>query len=80
MENRQQATIKFIDRKLNEVLKGSIFSSSDYIRFYSLRNWGIIDEYIVTEQIYIHAKLLITDENIIVGSSNINERRYYLIL
>jgi phosphatidylserine/phosphatidylglycerophosphate/cardiolipin synthase-like enzyme len=73
---RQQATIKFIERKLNEALKENIFSCSDYVRYYSLRGWGVLDECIVTEQIYVHAKLLITDENIVIGSANINDRRY----
>lgn len=48
---------------------------SDYIVFYSLRNWGVINETVVTDQIYVHDKLLIVDDRIIVmGSANFNDR------
>jgi phosphatidylserine/phosphatidylglycerophosphate/cardiolipin synthase-like enzyme len=47
----------------------------DYLGFYSLRNWGIINSKIVTEQIYIHDKIMIIDDRImIIGSANINDR------
>jgi phospholipase D1/2 len=48
---------------------------SEYINFYSLRNWAILNGNPVTEQIYIHAKLAIMDDRVaIIGSSNINDR------
>lgn len=57
-------------RKLNiEPLK--------YIQFFSLRKWSTIGpfEKLVTEQLYIHAKILIADDrSCIIGSANINER------
>ncbi|KAL6674453.1 Phospholipase D1 [Candidozyma auris] len=49
----------------------------DYIQFFSLRKWGIIgpDRNLVTEQLYIHAKIMIVDDrHAIIGSANINER------
>ncbi|GEQ71267.1 hypothetical protein JCM33374_g4948 [Metschnikowia sp. JCM 33374] len=49
----------------------------DYIQFFSLRKWGSIgpDQTLVTEQLYIHAKLMIADDRAaIIGSANINER------
>jgi phospholipase D1/2 len=47
----------------------------DYIGFYSLRNHGVIGGVARTELIYIHAKLLIVDdEKVIIGSANINDR------
>lgn len=49
----------------------------DYIQFFSLRKWSTNGPYdkLVTEQLYVHAKLLITDDrNVIIGSANINER------
>jgi phospholipase D1/2 len=49
----------------------------DYINFYALRSWGRIGENktLVTEQLYIHAKVMIVDDRIaIIGSANINER------
>lgn len=49
----------------------------DYIQFYSLRAWGKIGptETLVTEQLYIHAKIMIVDDRVaVIGSANINER------
>ncbi|RLV94532.1 Phospholipase D1 [Spathaspora sp. JA1] len=49
----------------------------DYIQFFSLRKWGRIgvNRTLVTEQLYIHAKLMIVDDRAaIIGSANINER------
>jgi phospholipase D1/2 len=48
---------------------------SDYIDFFSLRNWGIINNKVVSEQIYVHDKLIIVDDRVlIIGSANINDR------
>lgn len=49
----------------------------DYIRFYSLRQWGKIGprKCLTTEQLYIHAKCMVVDDRtVIIGSANINER------
>ena len=49
----------------------------EYIRFYSLRQWGKIGprKCLTTEQLYIHAKCMIVDDrSVIIGSANINER------
>jgi phospholipase D1/2 len=51
----------------------------DYVTFLNLRNWAKLgtgkDERYVTEQIYIHSKLLIVDDRYaILGSANINDR------
>lgn len=48
-----------------------------YIQFYSLRKWSTIGphEKLVTEQLYVHGKVLIVDDrSCIIGSANINER------
>ncbi|KAI8138947.1 hypothetical protein BJV82DRAFT_646316 [Fennellomyces sp. T-0311] len=46
-----------------------------YITFYGLRNWGELNGQLVTEQVYVHAKVLIADDRtVIIGSANINER------
>lgn len=46
-----------------------------YIGFFSLRNWGVINNKVVSEQVYVHDKVLIVDDRImIVGSANINDR------
>lgn len=48
---------------------------SEYIDFYCLQNWGIMNDKIVHDQIYVHDKVLIVDDRIaIVGSANINDR------
>eukprot|EP01038_Epipyxis_sp_PR26KG_P013202 gene13202-17691_t len=47
----------------------------DYITFHSLRNWGVIDGKVVSDQVYVHDKVLIVDDRIaIIGSANINDR------
>jgi phospholipase D1/2 len=49
----------------------------DYIQFFSLRQWGEIDARgtLVTEQLYIHAKIMVVDDRtVIIGSANINDR------
>ena len=65
--------------------EGSIFGRlrsqgiepEDFVQFYSLRSWGRIGpkKMLVTEQLYIHAKVIIVDDRIaLIGSANINER------
>jgi len=46
-----------------------------YLTLLNLRNWQILDKRPVTEQIYVHSKLLIADDRVaILGSANINDR------
>ncbi|KAF9984114.1 Phospholipase D1 [Modicella reniformis] len=46
-----------------------------FISFYGLRNWAKSGEKFITEQVYIHSKMMIVDDRIaIIGSANINER------
>ncbi|AAS53442.2 AFR071Wp [Eremothecium gossypii ATCC 10895] len=48
-----------------------------YIQFYSLRKWSTLGQYdkLVTEQLYVHAKVMIVDDrSCIIGSANVNER------
>jgi len=48
---------------------------SQYITFNALRSWGVVKDNLLTEQVYIHAKLLIIDDKVVViGSCNINDR------
>jgi phospholipase D1/2 len=47
----------------------------DYLTLLNLRNWQILAKRPVTEQIYVHSKLLIADDRVaILGSANINDR------
>ncbi|KAK5958018.1 Phospholipase D1 [Knufia fluminis] len=58
-------------------LKALGIEPEDYIQFYSLRQWGKIGprQALATEQLYIHAKVIIVDDRIaLIGSANINER------
>lgn len=58
-------------------LRANNIEPEDYIQFFSLRQWGHIgpNKTIVTEQLYIHAKIIIVDDRIaLIGSANINER------
>lgn len=55
--------------------KAPDISISKYIGFFSLRNWGVINGKVVSDQIYVHDKLLIVDDRVaIIGSANINDR------
>jgi len=58
-------------------LRSSGLEPEDFVNFYSLRSWGKIGpkKMLVTEQLYIHAKVIIVDDRIaLIGSANINER------
>ena len=58
-------------------LRAAGIEPEDYIQFFSLRSWGKIGHQraLVTEQLYIHAKIMVVDDRTaIIGSANINER------
>lgn len=58
-------------------LRADGIEPEDYIQFFSLRAWGKIgpQQALVTEQLYIHAKIIIVDDRVaLIGSANINER------
>lgn len=58
-------------------LQAKGINPTDYIEFYSLRQWGKIGprKCLTTEQLYIHAKIMVVDDRTaIIGSANINER------
>ncbi len=58
-------------------LQAAGIEPEDYIQFYALRSWGEIgpNKMVVTEQLYIHAKVMVVDDRVaIIGSANINER------
>jgi phospholipase D1/2 len=46
-----------------------------YVTLLNLRNWAELDGAVVTEQVYVHSKLLIVDDlYALLGSANINDR------
>jgi phospholipase D1/2 len=58
-------------------LRAAGIEPEDYIQFYALRSWGEVGpkRMLVTEQLYIHAKIMVVDDRVaIIGSANINER------
>ncbi|RMZ67551.1 phospholipase D1 (PLD1) [Pyrenophora seminiperda CCB06] len=58
-------------------LRAAGIEPEDYIQFYALRSWGEVGptKMLVTEQLYIHAKIMVVDDRVaIIGSANINER------
>ncbi len=66
--NKGYSLLELLYKKMGEEVQ-------NYIYFFSLRNHGKIAGLPVTEQIYIHSKLLIVDdEKVLVGSANINDR------
>lgn len=47
----------------------------DYVTVLNLRNFGHTKEFVLTEMVYIHSKLMIVDDAVaIIGSANINDR------
>ncbi|KAI8976465.1 hypothetical protein BDB01DRAFT_844455 [Pilobolus umbonatus] len=63
------------DSLLGRLHAAGVKNTHHYINFYGLRNWGELNGQYVTEQVYIHAKLMIVDDRIVImGSANINER------
>ena len=57
------------------ILKNYGINPEDYILILSLRASDVLDNRHVTEQIYVHSKVLITDDNTaLIGSANINDR------
>lgn len=70
----QKNTIDHIEREINAFTRGYARGASDYISFYSLANHALMQDRIVSEQIYVHSKLLISDSLVIIGSANLNMR------
>ncbi|XP_063229629.1 phospholipase D1 isoform X2 [Bacillus rossius redtenbacheri] len=60
---------------LNRLKEAGVSDPSEYISFYGLRTYSVLDGDLVTELIYVHSKLLIVDDvTVICGSANINDR------
>ncbi|KAL4487944.1 hypothetical protein ABPG72_022804 [Tetrahymena utriculariae] len=58
-----------------EVLKQHVKDPFKYIRFFGLRNHGVLNNTPYSEIIYVHSKLMIVDDKfVIIGSANINDR------
>lgn len=75
----QQKTISKGEQSLLGLLKkkfeGTEMDFNEFLTFHSLQSFGSLPSTNVTEQVYVHSKLLIIDDRtVIVGSANINDR------
>lgn len=49
--------------------------AEDYITFFSLRKYSFLEGKAITEQLYVHTKVMIVDDQVaLLGSANINDR------
>ncbi|KAJ1525142.1 hypothetical protein ONE63_009978 [Megalurothrips usitatus] len=63
------------DSLIQRLKDAGITDTEEYVSFYGLRNHSILQGSPVTELIYVHSKLLIADDSIVIcGSANINDR------
>lgn len=64
---------------IDEAKRGGVLpadaEAEDYVRFFGLRNWGRLGGRCVTEDVYVHSKaMIVDDETVIIGSANLNDR------
>ncbi|XP_030375279.1 phospholipase D2 isoform X2 [Scaptodrosophila lebanonensis] len=60
---------------LTRLQEAGITQPQKYISFHSLRNHSYLNNTPITELIYVHSKLLIADDRVVIcGSANINDR------
>lgn len=63
------------DPENNEYEKIPVEACERYVTLLNLRNWAKIGQNVVTEQIYIHSKLMVVDDRFaLLGSANVNDR------
>lgn len=63
------------DALLNRLIAAGIEDPSEYITFHGLRTHAKLNGTLVTELIYVHSKLMIVDDRVVIcGSANINDR------
>jgi phospholipase D1/2 len=68
-----QAQVDALD--LRDLAKAVGDGWKEYLTLLNLRNWETIGGRPVTEQIYVHSKLVIADDRVaVLGSANINDR------
>lgn len=75
MEFQYRSISRDRGQSLLERLEKEGIPASQYITFNGLRVFGDLGESMVTEQVYVHSKLMIVDDRVaIVGSANLNDR------
>ncbi len=71
----EYSLVKLIEEGIRAAGKSGKKHWTDYLTLLNLRNWGVVQGVPVTEQVYVHTKLMIVDDRFIVhGSANINDR------
>jgi len=72
----RDAAIEIVNRYGSDrLVKDAGDTWADYLTLLNLRNWDALGKRPVTEQIYVHSKLLIADDRVaVLGSANINDR------
>lgn len=72
---KAQAKAEVARMRLGDMIDAVGDAWKDHLTLLNLRTWDIIGKRAVTEQIYVHSKLLIADDRVaILGSANINDR------
>ncbi|MGW8393940.1 phospholipase D-like domain-containing protein [Pseudoduganella sp. HUAS MS19] len=77
LKEREDPTYERVirDQDNTEYKSVSIEECYQYVTLMNLRNWAKLGNRYVTEQIYVHSKLMIVDDRFaIMGSANINDR------
>lgn len=70
-----QAEAEVKGMTLEKIVQSARHDWKRFITLLNLRNWDTIGGQPVTEQIYVHSKLLIADDQVaVLGSANINDR------
>ncbi|KAJ2950831.1 hypothetical protein O0L34_g9102 [Tuta absoluta] len=60
---------------LTRLYEAGIEDPSEYITFHGLRTHSVLEGEPITELVYVHSKLLIADDKVVIcGSANINDR------
>ena len=71
----QFMTIARGENSLYGQLDAAGIDPDDYLHFFGLRNHDVLNNVPVTEIIYVHCKMMIVDDRIVIcGSANINDR------
>ncbi len=71
----EEAESRVAAMDISELQKACGNGWKNHLTLLNLRNWDVIGGKPVTEQIYVHSKLLIADDRVaVLGSANINDR------
>ncbi|EKU80538.1 phospholipase D-like domain-containing protein [Massilia timonae] len=73
--SRKDAVAEVEKYEIDNVIDAAKESWRPYLTMLNLRSWQSLGQRPVTEQIYVHSKLLIVDDRVaVLGSANINDR------